>query len=141
MTNRYPLARLAEIRALRATGAAIDLAAALAGEADAEAEAAEARAAVEQARAASRAFPLTPATPSPAWAVARRDAYALRLRRDVDRALAHLATCEAALAEWRSTVSHARDQAIAARAEKKVVELHRDRWQDAAKKKRERRED
>jgi hypothetical protein len=30
---------------------------------------------------------------------------------------------------------------VAARADQKVVELHRDRWEDAAKKKRERRED
>ena len=35
----------------------------------------------------------------------------------------------------------ARAHAIAARADHKVVELHRDRWEDAAKKKRERRED
>jgi len=139
--HRYPLARLAELRAQRATGAAIDLAAALAGEAEAEADVAEARVAVDAARAAARACSLTPAPASPAWEVARRDAYALRLRRDVDRACAHLAACAQALAEWRAAVSDARAHAIAARADHKVVELHRDRWEDAAKKKRERRED
>ena len=141
MTNRYPLARLAELRAARATGAAIDLAAALAGETDAEADVTDARAAVDGARAAARAATLTTTESAPAWAVSRNDAYAIRLRREIDRAQARLATAETALAEWRATVSQARDQATAARADHKVVELHRERWDDAEKKKRERRED
>ncbi len=144
MTNRYPLARLAEIRALRATGAAVDLAAALAGERDAEAEVTEARADVEAARAAARGATLVAGeagAATAAWAVAQREAYAIRLRRDVERACARLTAREAELAEWRATVALARDTAISTRADQKVVELHRDRWEDAAKKKRERRED
>jgi hypothetical protein len=141
VTNRYPLARLAEIRALRATGAAVDLAEALAGERDAETEVAEAQAAVEAARAAARAAALVVGDAVAAWAVAQREAYAIRLRRDVERAGARLAAREAELAEWRATVAQARETAVAARADQKVVELHRDRWEDAAKKKRERRED
>lgn len=140
MTNRYPLARLAEIRALRATGAAIDLAAALAGETEAETEVAEARSAVETARAAARAATLTSGD-SPAWLVARNAAYAIRLRREIERAQARLTSAEADLAEWRATVSHTRDQATSTRADHKVVEMHRERWDDAARKKRERRED
>jgi hypothetical protein len=141
VTNRYPLARLAEIRALRATGAAVDLAEALAGERDAETEVAEAQAAVEAARAAARAAALVVGDAAAAWAVAQREAYAIRLRRDVERVGARLAAREAELAEWRATVAQARETAVAARADQKVVELHRDRWEDAAKKKRERRED
>ena len=141
MTNRYPLARLAEIRALRATGAAIDLAAALAGESAAETEVTEARASLEAARAAAREFSLTGADSAPAWSIVQREAYAIRLRRDIERAQVRLAACEADLAEWRAAVAHARDQATAARADHKIVELHRERWDDAAKKKRERRED
>jgi hypothetical protein len=140
-SDRYPLARLAEIRALRATGAAIDLAAALAGEAEAEAEVADARAAVDAARGAARAATLTGETPLAAWQVAQREAYAIRLRRDVERAGERLRACEAELAEWRAAVAVARDHATSARADQKVVELHRDRWDAAAKKKRERRED
>jgi hypothetical protein len=138
---RYPLAKLAEIRALRATGAAIDLAAALAGETEAEQAAADARAAVDAARGAARAVTLTGETPLAAWQVAQREAYAIRLRRDVQRAEDRLATYETELAEWRSAVAAARDQSTSARADQKVVELHRDRWETAAKKKRERRED
>jgi hypothetical protein len=141
VTNRYPLARLAEIRALRATGAAVDLAEALAGERDAETEVAEAQAAVEAARAAARAAPLVVGDSAAAWDVARREAYGFRLRRDVERAGARLVAREAELAEWRATVAQARETAVSARADQKVVELHRDRWEDAAKKKRERRED
>lgn len=141
MTNRYPLARLAEIRSLRATGAAIDLAAALAGESEAETEVTEGRARVEAARAAARAATLTNRDAAPAWQVAQNEAYAIRLRREVERAQARLAACEADLAEWRAAVAHAREQATAARADHKIVELHRERWDDAAKKKRERRED
>lgn len=141
MSNRYPLARLAEIRALRATGAAIDLAAALAGEAEAETDVAEARAAVDAARTAARTFTLAATGSTPAWSVVQRDAYAIRLRREIDRSLVRLAACESDLAEWRATVESARDQAVTARAEHKVVERHRERWEDADKKKRERRED
>lgn len=140
-TPRYPLARLAEIRALRATGAAIDLAAALAGETEAEAEVAEARAGVEAARGAARAATLTGETPLAAWQVVQREAYAIRLRREVQRAEERLKVCEAELAEWRGAVEAARVSATAARADVKIVELHRDRWETAAKKKRERRED
>jgi hypothetical protein len=140
-SDRYPLAKLAEIRALRATGAAIDLAAALGGETEAESEVEDARRALDASRAAARAATLTGATPVAAWQVAQREAYAIRLRREVERAQVRLAECEAALAEWRETVAAAREHATAARAEKKVVELHRDRWDAAAKKKRERRED
>jgi hypothetical protein len=143
VTNRYPLARLAEIRALRATGAAVDLAEALAGERDAEAEVADARAEVEAARAAARAATLVAGESgsAAAWAVAQREAYAIRLRRDVERASARLVQREAELAEWRETVAQARAAVISTRADQKVVELHREKWEDAAKKKRERRED
>jgi hypothetical protein len=140
-SDRYPLARLAEIRALRATGAAIDLAAALAGEAEAEAEVVDARAAVDAARGAARAATLTGETPLAAWQVAQREAYAIRLRREVERVVERLRACEAELAEWRGAVAAARENATAARADHKVVELHRDRWDAAEKKKRERRED
>jgi hypothetical protein len=71
--------------------------------------------------------------------VARRAAWALRLRRDVSRAEARLAEREAACAEWRQAVAEARDQAVSARAERQVVERHRERWEDTEKKKRERR--
>ena len=141
MTNRYPLARLAEIRAQRATGAAIDLAVALAGEAEAETEVAEARAAVETARTLARGATLTGVAAAPAWDAVRREAYAIRLRREVERAQGRLAAHETDLAEWRAVVAQARDQATSARADHKVVELHRERWEDADKKRRERRED
>ncbi|HUQ02279.1 MAG TPA: hypothetical protein VM261_07255 [Kofleriaceae bacterium] len=144
MPNRYPLARLAEIRALRATGAAVDLAEALAGERDAEAEVAEARAAVEAARVAARAATLVAdaaGASSAMWAVVQREAYAIRLRRDVERAIARVTAREAELAEWRATVAQARETMISTRADQKVVERHREQWEDAAKKKRERRED
>lgn len=146
MTNRdgarYPLARLAELRALRATGAAIDLAEALAGEAEAEREVADAGGAVEQARAAARgAAVLAGEKPARVWEIARNDAYAIRLRREVQRAEVRLRECERELAEWRETVASAREQATAARGEQRVVEMHRERWEEAVKKKRERRED
>ena len=144
MTNRYPLARLAEIRALRATGAAVTQAEALAGERDAETEVAEARAAVDAARAAARGATLVAGevgAAAAAWSVAQREADAIRLRREIERASARLAAREAELAEWRATVAQVRDAAIAARADHRVVELHREKWEDAAKKKRERRED
>jgi hypothetical protein len=147
VSGAYPLERLAELRALRAAGAAIDLAAALRGEAAAEDEVRSARAAVEAARWAARGAALVGAPGpdddrgEPAWQVARRAAWAVRLRRDVARAEARLADREAACAEWRQAVAQARDQATSARADNQVVERHRERWEDSERKRRERRED
>ena len=140
-SGAYPLEQLAELRALRATGAAIDLAVALRGEAAAEAAVHEARAAVEAARAAAQAVTLVDGGSEPAWQVARRAAWASRLRRDVTRAQARLADREAACAEWRQAVAQARDQATSARADNQVVERHRERWEETERKRRERRED
>ena len=145
MSPRYPLERLAEVRAMTAAGAAIDLAAALRGEAEAEAAVAEAVAAVTAAQVAARAVALLDhgdgASPAPAWQVARQEAWATRLRRDVVRAQARLVQREAERGEWRGAVALAREQAVSARAEHQVVERHRERWEGAEKKKRERRED
>ncbi len=141
MITRYPLERLAELREVRATGAAIDLAAALGGEAAADAEVTAARAAVEAARAAARGVPLAGATAVPAWAVIQREAWAMRLRRELARCQARLAAVEAERDEWRTAVALGREQATSARADHQVVERHRERWEDGERKKRERREE
>ncbi len=141
VTSRYPLARLAELRAQRATGAAIDLAAALAGLAEAEAQVEAATAAVAAATAAARAMPLVGGAETAAPEVLRRAAYGERLRRDLERARARLAIRQAERDEWQAAVVHAQGRMTEARAEHRVVERHRERWQDVAAKRRDRRED
>ncbi|HVK78319.1 MAG TPA: hypothetical protein VM734_33670 [Kofleriaceae bacterium] len=139
--DRYPLERLATLRAQRAAGAAIDLAAALRGEADAEAARAAAVERRDRAVAAARAIALSDGGAAPVWAISRREAYAIRLRRDADRAGEALAAREAELAGWRELVAAARAQMTEARAEREVVDRHRARWQDDQRRDRARRDE
>ncbi|MBK9034683.1 MAG: hypothetical protein IPL61_26030 [Myxococcales bacterium] len=137
---RYPLARVGELRAEVATERVRDLASALADEVEAEAALAGTAAAVARLQAAIAAAGAL-AGPRPAWALAQRDAYAARLRRDLDRARAAQTSAAAALAERRTTTAAARGAAATARAERDTIERHRTDWDDAQRKTRERRED
>ncbi len=136
----YPLVRLAALRAQRAAGAAIDLAAALRGHDEAEAALARAVARHTGAVAAARGVVLCEAGPTPVWAIARREAYGIRLRRDVERARVGVTAREGELAGWREMVSAARGQVVTTRAEREVVDRHRSRWQEDQRRARERRE-
>ena len=137
---RYPLARVRELRADTATERTRALATALAGLADAEA----AVLAIEARRARLRGT-LTDATaltaPAPAWALAQRDAYASRLRRDLAAIDAALTTARALVATRTAEVETARTATAHARAERDTVDRHRADWNDAQRKARDRRED
>ena len=137
---RYPLARVRELRADTATERTRALATALAALADAE----SAVLAIEARRARLRGT-LTDATaltaPAPAWALAQRDAYASRLRRDLAAIDAALTTARALVATRTAEVETARTATAHARAERDTVDRHRADWNDAQRKARDRRED
>ena len=141
MTTSYPLAGLATVRGTRAEATALELGAALALERAAEAAVAAAVRAHGASVTAARAATLIDDAPQPAWAVARRAAYALRLRRDVDRARTALTARRAELTRAQALVAQARAHATEARGEREVVDRHRERWTDEQRRVRERRED
>jgi len=136
---RYPLERVRELRADAATDRARDLASCLADETTAEAAVARADAAVERLRVqlATDAGP----GPQPAWALAQREAYRARLRRDLALAERRRAAADAALATARAATDAARDRVATARAERDAVDRHRADWDTAQRRTRERREE
>lgn len=138
MTTRYPLAELATLRGTRAQATALELGEALAAEVRAVAAVEVAAARQAACVAAARAATLLDGEPLAAAAVARRAAYALRLRRDVERASAHLAARQTELGRARAAVAQARGQVVDARGEREVVERHRERWTDARRRARDR---
>lgn len=141
MTTPYPLAALSTVRDQRAHATALDLGAALADEARAQAavDAASARRAAG-ARAAQAAT-LVEDQPLPAWAIARRAAYAVRLRRDLERATAALASAQDDLSRAQAVVTAARGHATLARGEREVVDRHQARWTEAQRRARDRRDE
>lgn len=138
VTTRYPLAELATLRGTRAQATALELGAALAAETRAVAAVEAARARRAAWVAAARAVTLLDGEPLVAAAVVRRAAYALRLRRDVERAAADLAARQAELVRAQAVVAEARGQVVDARGEREVVERHRERWTDDRRRARER---
>jgi hypothetical protein len=136
---RYPLERVRELRADAATDRLRDLASGLADETAAEAAVARAREGVDRLRAALAAP--DDAGPQPAWALAQREAYRARLRRDLAQAERRLADADATLAARRASTDAARDRAAHARAERDAVDRHRADWDTAQRQTRERREE
>lgn len=138
MTSRYPLHELATLRGTRARATALELGQAIAGEARAQAALDAARAGLTAAEAGARAATLVDDAPLSAAEVARRAAYALRLRRAVDRARTLLATRADDLARAQALVAQARAAATEARGEREVVDRHRERWTDERRRARDR---
>jgi hypothetical protein len=136
---RYPLERVAALRADAAAATVRELAAALTDEADAEVALAGADDVVARAEAAVRGCTLDGA--GPAWALARRDAYRARLVRELGAARDRRAARAATLELRRHATALARALATTARAEREVVDRHRAGWSDARRKARERAED
>ncbi|MEZ4398690.1 MAG: hypothetical protein R3B06_01630 [Kofleriaceae bacterium] len=134
---RYPLERLAEVRADAAEQETLELARALADEGAAEAAVAQAEAVVAALR--SR---LTDASrvddPVPAWRLRQHDAYRGRLVRDLDAARARHRAAAATLVRCQAATATARDRTAAARAERDAVDRHRSDWDDRQRKARDR---
>lgn len=137
---RYPLARVRELRADTATAQTRAQTRALAALTDAEAAvvALDARRARLQATLRD-ATALT--APAPAWALAQRDAYASRLRRELATFDAAITTARAHVVTRAAEVDAARAATATARAERDAVDRHRDDWHDAQRKARDRREE
>jgi|GEM_PF-2924824 len=137
-SSRYPLERVASLRADAASTTVRELAIALTAEAEAEQSLADSEAAVARAEARAR---VTDDRGGPAWQLAQREAYRVRLRREVVAARARRDARVAALELRQRATAEARALATSARAEREVVERHRAEWTDAQRKARERAED
>ena len=139
---RWPLAAVLELAERRDAAAREVLGSALAGEAHVRGERDVAAAALAGQRAglvdaASRAPPAGP-TASALLAGARHVA---RLREEVGRLAAALGRCEAALACASAEAARRRDAVVAARAEVRALEAHRDAWRADRSRARERAEE
>lgn len=139
-SGRYPLERIAALRADTADERVRDLAAALAAETEAEAALATRTATVTRLEGARRDAARLDG-PAPAWALARQAAWAIRLERDLTAARARRDAAQRDLAARRAEADAARAAAAQARAERTAVERHREDWDDRERKRRERAED
>ncbi|MEO8703720.1 MAG: hypothetical protein ABI867_26960 [Kofleriaceae bacterium] len=138
--TQYRLAPLREARSRDERVKRGDLAVAVGAATATAADVAAAAARVETVRATLAAAKVT-AILGTARALADRERYLARLRRDLDAAIAEHLRAEAAHAGRLERIDLARGTLVRARADREVIERHFERWRTEAKKLVERRDD
>ena len=139
--DRYRLAPLRDVRTLKEKAKKGELASAVGDARETQAKLDAARARTQAARTALDVARTTPATETTGAQLARADLFIARRRRDLERAIAEEARCEAAHAERQGMVDAARLVLARARADREVIERHFAKWREARQKLAERRED